>query len=394
MSQSTIKLAAMTMVKDLSQNQECWMSKLKVMHIGKYSTTENSTIWLIIFVDELGTRVFGIIKDETIQMFQGTFYAGGTYLISNAKIEKFDVSINTNVHDRIQLSFTDRTHVTKLHEVNMKFSINYKIVKFKEIKTKCKELIDVMGFVTNVSHCTPTNQHWKNKSGHRRELTIINEEYKVSMEGKDMKQIAISSRMNGVEELPLEDIIDETDTLTNEKTYRFREKVEEICNKLKPWYSSCKNCNKSVTKSVSQSTCETCGATNIPEIPRYMVKLEVRSTNHVASIIMFGKTGENYIGCPVDEYIESINKENLGSKWYKKLNSTINEEYMFLIKLQKTNIEDTKFTTIVEEVQLLQKDVDIQTNEEIHEIISKKEEDKDTPRKKKEDQERNNMKST
>ncbi|XP_070025096.1 replication protein A 70 kDa DNA-binding subunit D-like [Nicotiana tabacum] len=117
-----------------------------------------------------------------------------------------------------------------------------------------------------------------------------------------------------------------------EDTYRkFNVKIKDIINNDDPWYLSCKKCYKKVSLVDNIATCPRCGS-NVEYEERYLLKLELFDEKEHCYITLFEAT-KYLLGCDVTTYVRSISQKKEESKYYRKLVSSKDKEFTFLVKL-------------------------------------------------------------
>ncbi|GAA0167209.1 hypothetical protein LIER_40335 [Lithospermum erythrorhizon] len=95
-----------------------------------------------------------------------------------------------------------------------------------------------------------------------------------------------------------------------------------------------------------------CGEQNTEEIPRYCLKLEATNDDHLASLVLFGEAATMFIGSPVTEFVDTINKDHMNAVCYQQLGSSCSKEYKFYFKRDNTTTKDNKLSTVVEPTEM------------------------------------------
>ncbi|XP_073281774.1 uncharacterized protein [Primulina huaijiensis] len=146
----------------------------------------------------------------------------------------------------------------------------------------------------------------------------------------------MTHQIKDAEEITLRQILDQINILPKNKFYCFKAYIYEVENKANPWYEACSNCSKSVNKTMKTRSCNNCIDFNISIVSRYRITMSVNDGTATASVTLFGNVANVFIGCIVEDYIDSITKDGNTSIYYKLLETPNREEYTFLLKMDKS----------------------------------------------------------
>ncbi|CAA0806939.1 Unknown protein, partial [Striga hermonthica] len=91
------------------------------------------------------------------------------------------------------------------------------------------------------------------------------------------------------------------------KYYCFKGFVDKVMNKPYIYYDSCKTCSASIQKNSDTPSCRKRNEEDVEIIPRFRIVLQVVSENESAFVTLFEDAATVYVGCKVDQYIQSIN---------------------------------------------------------------------------------------
>ncbi|XP_075483752.1 uncharacterized protein LOC142523904 [Primulina tabacum] len=162
----------------------------------------------------------------------------------------------------------------------------------------------------------------------------------------------MTHQIKDAEEITLRQILDQINILPKNKFYCFKAYIYEVENKANPWYEACSNCSKSVNKTMKTRSCNNCIDFNISIVSRYRITMSVNDGTATASVTLFGNVANVFIGCSVEDYIDSITKDDNTSIYYKHLETPNREEYTFLLKMDKSvEIKDGTLAFVIEGIQ-------------------------------------------
>ncbi|CAA0824271.1 Unknown protein [Striga hermonthica] len=135
-----------------------------------------------------------------------------------------------------------------------------------------------------------------------------------------------------------------------EKYYSFKGYVDKV-SKSSLWYESCKSCATAVVKTNNGMSCKKCNSKIEEPTPRYRLVLNVVADTHNATITLFEEAAMVYVGCPINDYIRSIEQGEELSGYYKGLSLQSTFEFQFLIPVDSKSFNSRgEFNAVAEAI--------------------------------------------
>ncbi|CAA0823119.1 Unknown protein [Striga hermonthica] len=166
----------------------------------------------------------------------------------------------------------------------------------------------------------------------------------------NLLEMSMKQRMKDVEVVILHQILFNRDELNKEKYYSFKGYVDKVMNKSSLWYESCKNCATAVVKTDNGMSCKKCNSKIEEPTPRYRLVLNVVADTHNATITLFEEAAMVYIGCPINDYIRSIEQSTF--------------EFQFLIPVDSKSFNSRREFNAVAEAIARTNDEEMNDNQE------------------------------
>ncbi|XP_027118409.1 replication protein A 70 kDa DNA-binding subunit D-like [Coffea arabica] len=154
---------------------------------------------------------------------------------------------------------------------------------------------------------------------------------------ENIEAATLKNKMDLAEHIQLKNIIHQQHSLKEHAFYTSNAIVNNIENKVELYYNACKGCSTKIINFEEDAECPKCNHPTKDFTSRYNIRMEVVDGQDVTTIILFEDLASNFIGCPIQEYIDSTTsfKDKEKSKLYKKMIAAKHKEFKFLIKLNK-----------------------------------------------------------
>ncbi|OIT26151.1 hypothetical protein A4A49_29609 [Nicotiana attenuata] len=348
------------LLNSLRRSDSQWIIKVLLIQCGVVKEFKNKINqglrWTLIFVDEEGTKMQAILFTDQVNMWKEHLEQGSIYYIINGRIndrkpnfqsvhKEFEivhtcilVKVNASIGDgnrkRREIALMnercDRQTVTLWGEIAEKDGDMLQNMIFeKPIVVLCnvKGTTYRGNFVISTTHVSSVMIN----PSFEKAIALQNWHNRMKLQDKDITLMP-SRLIKNARKVKIGDIT-HADSFDNTKdTYRkFNTKIKYIINKDDPWYLSCNKCYKKVSLVDNIATCPRCGS-NVEYEERYLLKLELFDEKEHCYITLFEAT-KYLLGCDVKTYVRSISQKKEESKYYRKLVSSKDKEFTFLVKL-------------------------------------------------------------
>ncbi|KAL7106062.1 hypothetical protein ACP275_07G087600 [Erythranthe tilingii] len=340
-----------------------------------------------------GTRIGVVIFKDEIQQFNHIFENHKSYAISNGQVQQSNQDY-FNAHPLMELVLKKYTTVKEIGEtINVDSTIVYNFMKFTDIDSTIhnRKAIDVCGIVIKVKDKKKTHTA-RGATKYVREITLMDNECHSAIvslwedmatnEGGELQEIAAENPVISLAQVTarkyqgelqlqttmasimqiyptndevqylqacinnegkdkkankvtLHEIIHNIFLLSEDEYYFFKATVNKVENKSYIWYDSCTKCNSAISKNGDTMACRKCNIEASETTPRYRLLLNVTQENERALITIFEEAAMLYVGCPDNEYLMSVEKEENDSKYFRGLSLQTGMEFQFLIALNK-----------------------------------------------------------
>ncbi|KAL0304847.1 UNVERIFIED_CONTAM: hypothetical protein Sangu_3065100 [Sesamum angustifolium] len=328
----------------------------------------SSKLQKMIMADEEGTRIGVLIFNDDVNIFAGRFRLQKTYFISNGEVKKVNPMF-PNAHPEKELVLKRYTTVKDAF-APIGDNIKFNFVEFDEIDEKLQSTkeLDIYGILVKVKESRTTTSS-KGAQKQVREITIINKQYRpivISLwedlaknEGLQLQEIAhqnpiiaiakvtakkylgelqlqstaasiiqidstceeiqhiqkwfqrnndpakireraMIQRMIDAKEATLKEIIHNRNSLSQDTYYSFNGTVERVEKNHQYDMMHAKNVLHQFTKVARESAAE-----------NVMKMTYKRHQDDSALITIFEEAATIYVGCTVEEYLTSIEKEKI-----------------------------------------------------------------------------------
>ncbi|KAL8031792.1 hypothetical protein ABFX02_13G051300 [Erythranthe guttata] len=196
-------------------------------------------------------------------------------------------------------------------------------------------------------------------------LAQINDPLKIQV-------LAMKERIKKANKVTLHEIIHNRFLLSEDEYYFFKATVNKVENKSYIWYDSCTKCNSAISKNGDTMACRKCNIEPSETTPRYRLLLNVTQENERALITIFEEAAMLYVGCAVNEYLMSVEKEENDSKYFRGLSLQTGMEFQFLIALnKKATIVNGQLNVVAEAIEKIQLENQIPTKH-VDKIVQRK----------------------
>ncbi|KAL7106172.1 hypothetical protein ACP275_07G094900 [Erythranthe tilingii] len=364
-------------------------------------------------VDEEGTRIGVVIFKDEIQQFNHIFENHKSYAISNGQVQQSNQDY-FNAHPLMELVLKKYTTVKEIGEtINVDSTIVYNFMKFIDIDSTIHNM-KAIGATKYVREITLMDNEchsvivslWEdmatNEGGELQEIAAENPvislaqvttrkyqgELQLQTTTASIMQIypsndevqhlqawlfffihklaqindplkiqalAMKERIKKANKITLHEIIYNRILLSEDEYYFFKATVNKVENKSYIWYDSCTKCNSAISKNGDTMACRKCNIEALETTPRYRLLLNVTQENERALITIFEEAAMLYVGCPVNEYLMSVEKEENDSKYFRGFSLQTGMEFQFLIALnKKATIVNGQLNVVAEAIEKIQ----------------------------------------
>ncbi|KAL3531306.1 hypothetical protein ACH5RR_010628 [Cinchona calisaya] len=168
-----------------------------------------------------------------------------------------------------------------------------------------------------------------------------------------IEELLMIKMFENTQKINLEDVIQNRQSLKEGALYYFIGTVDMIENKSKPWYDACQNCTRSVIQTNDGVECRSCSDAQI--VQRYRLTLNIILGTATATVTLFEDAATVYIGCSVNDYIQSTAEDEKSSKYFRDLETKSNKQYKFLIQLdERAQTQDNHLIVVAEAIERIQ----------------------------------------
>ncbi|KAL3507747.1 hypothetical protein ACH5RR_033129 [Cinchona calisaya] len=137
-----------------------------------------------------------------------------------------------------------------------------------------------------------------------------------------IEELLMIKMFENTQEINLEDVIQNRQSLKKGALYYFIGTVDMIENKSKPWYRLTLNVIQGIAR---------------------------------ATVTLFEDAATVYIGCTVNDYIQSMDEDEKSSNYFRDLETISNKQYKFLIQLdERAQTQDNPLIVVAEAIQQIQ----------------------------------------
>ncbi|XP_073034868.1 replication protein A 70 kDa DNA-binding subunit B-like [Primulina eburnea] len=163
-------------ITSLQPNQKATTLVLKVLRQGSslFSKANSKPIRKIIFLDEEGTMIYGIVFANAMQYFHEQLKFNRSYNIFNPDIREINKNF-PNINPKIELVLQTNTTITETDNI-ISFSNNtFSFCEFGDIKKSSQDAhpLDVIGVIMKVKQSIQFRRD-DNSTGCRREVILMN----------------------------------------------------------------------------------------------------------------------------------------------------------------------------------------------------------------------------
>ncbi|XP_075492065.1 replication protein A 70 kDa DNA-binding subunit B-like [Primulina tabacum] len=140
-------------ITSLQPNQKATTLVLKVLRQGNslFSKANSKPIRKIIFLDEEGTMIYGIVFANAMQYFHEQLKFNRSYLISNPDIREINTNF-PNINPKIELVLQNNTTITETDNIISFSNYTFSFCEFGDIKKSSQDAqpLDVIGVIMKV----------------------------------------------------------------------------------------------------------------------------------------------------------------------------------------------------------------------------------------------------